>query len=131
MNRLLILLAAAVVSCASSLQQANVRPPVIDCAPSDTLLTLDQSGFANARIRVMNLGGGILTIKRIAPSCGCASASVQRNNIDSAGTGMFVIGINGKNVSDSLNVVEFLVESNATVSPFRVRVRVQRATIKE
>lgn len=105
--------------------------PVLRIEPADTTLTLDERGFAAAKIRVYNDGGGVLSIERITPSCGCASASVQRNNIDSAGMGMFVIGVNGKNVTADMDVVEWVVESNATVARFPYRVRIKRPTPKE
>lgn len=107
--------------------QLPTTKPVLAIEPADTTLTLDAKGFAAARIRFKNKGVGKLTISRITPSCGCASASVQRNTIDSTGTGMFVIGVNGKNVSDTLDVVEWIVESNATVPAYAYRVRVQRS----
>lgn len=99
--------------------------PVLVITPADTTLTLDARGFASAKIRFRNAGGGKLSISRITPSCGCASVSVQRNNIDSTGTGMFLIGVNGKNVSDVSDVVEWVIESNATVPsvPYRVRIK--------
>lgn len=106
--------------------QQKSSKPVLMIEPADTTLTLDSRGFAAARIRFKNKGGGKLSIARITPSCGCASASVQRNTIDSVGTGMFIIGVNGKNVSDTLDVVEWIIESNATVPSVAYRVRVNR-----
>ncbi|MBU3740904.1 MAG: DUF1573 domain-containing protein [Candidatus Kapabacteria bacterium] len=99
--------------------------PVLVIMPADTTLTLDARGFASAKIRFRNAGGGKLSIARITPSCGCASASVQRNTIDSTGTGMFLIGVNGKNVTDVSDVVEWVIESNAAVPsvPYRVRIK--------
>lgn len=121
------LLPSARIARKSQATQLPTTKPVLAIEPADTTLTLDAKGFAAARIRFKNKGVGKLTISRITPSCGCASASVQRNTIDSTGTGMFVIGVNGKNVSDTLDVVEWIVESNATVPAYAYRVRVKRS----
>ena len=111
----------------SSAQQTPPTKPIIVFEPADTTLTLDARGFASTKIRFKNVGAGKLTIARLTPSCGCASASVQRNAIDSTGTGMFLIGVNGKNASDTQDVVEWIVESNATVPSAAYRVRIQRS----
>lgn len=104
--------------------------PVIVFEPADTTLTLDANGFASARIRFKNTGVGKLSISRITPSCGCASASVQRNTIDATGTGMFLIGVNGKNATETQDVVEWIVESNASTPSVAYRVRLQRSAPK-
>lgn len=128
-----ITLACATAQQPKTATEPKAQPgrPVLLIEPADTTLMLDDRGFASAKIRVRNVGGGKLTITRITPSCGCASASVQRNNIDSVSTGMFVIGVNGKNVTTDLDVVEWVVESNATVARYPYRVHVKRPTPKE
>lgn len=91
--------------------------PHLRFSPSVLVTTPDSLGFVTARVYIRNDGGGTLVLSDVKASCGCAGASVQRNKITSADSGMIYLQINAKSFTQTSNNVEFTVKSNADNSP--------------
>jgi hypothetical protein len=87
--------------------------PTLRLTPPALTVRADSSGFVVGKVEFVNTGGGVLTISSVNGSCGCATASVQRNNIQPMAMGEIRFGINTHAFKDSVNNVDYTVTSNA------------------
>lgn len=101
-------------------------PPVLKLDPPALVVDADSAGFVVTRVKFVNTGGGTATVSSVTGSCGCASASVQRNHASGITYGELRLGINAQSFKDSLNNVDFTVHSNAKNSPSVIRVVVRK-----
>lgn len=105
--------------------------PTIRFTPPALTLRADSSGFVVGRVNFVNTGGGTLTVSSVNGSCGCATASVQRNNIQPMAMGELRFGINTHTFKDSVNNVDYTVASNATNSVVVFRVVVLKPVAQQ
>ena len=112
----------ALVACALILS-AQIEPE-LHLVPPKLVLKVDSLGFAQGRVQVLNRGGEPLQIRRVIPSCNCASATVLKNPVHPLEVGEILLRINTNDWRDSIGVVEFEIESNTT--PVRYPVTVHR-----
>jgi len=87
--------------------------PTLRFTPPALTIRADSSGFVVGKVEFVNTSGGVLTISSVQGSCGCATASVQRNNIQPMALGEIRFGINTRAFKDSVNNVDYTVTSNA------------------
>lgn len=105
--------------------------PTLRFTPPALTIRADSSGFVVGKVEFVNTGGGVLTISSVQGSCGCATASVQRNNIQPMALGEIRFGINTHNFKDSVNNVDYTVASNAMNSTVVYRVVVLKSVPKQ
>lgn len=115
---------------AQATEQNAVPPrqsaPIISFSPKSLTLTTDTSQFVTGEVKILNKGGSELRITKITPSCGCASASVQKGIVAPMDVGLIRCSVNTKNFQDTLSRVEYLIESNATATPLLYTVHVRK-----
>ena len=99
---------------------------VMDVKPRRLVLTVDSSDFVSARIKVLNRGGTPITITKIDPSCACGSATILKNPVQPLDVAELALRVNTINMHDTLNTVEFSIESNAENSPYVFSVQVKK-----
>lgn len=102
------------------------HPPLAKLEASAVTLNADSTGFVSARVYITNAGSGILTISSVQGSCGCATASVQRNNIQGDTKAMIIVSVNTANLAKGSNNVDYTISSNAGNSPTMFRVVVNK-----
>ncbi len=93
-------------------------PPVLE-------LTIDSTKWLQTKIKLLNRGNAPLRLSAIKPSCGCASATVMSNPVKPMELADVLVRINTSALKDSLSMIEFNVESNATTPSFVYRVYVR------
>ena len=120
---ILALFIAAILTSAWIQQPGDA--PKMTFEPSSIETTPDSTGFVARMIDIRNTGGGTLTLSNIAGSCKCAGGSVQYNNVAADSTARVYLWINTQHFTDSVNYVDYTIESNAFNSPavFRITVR--------
>ncbi len=95
-----------------------IVPPVLQ-------LTKDSTLWLSYKVKVLNRGSAPLSLKSVKGSCGCASATVLKNPIHPMDVGEILLKINTTTLRDSLNLIEYSIESDARVSPLIYRVYVR------
>ncbi len=115
------------VQSADSLNAAEIQlvPPFVNIAET-------AEKFLVREIKILNKGGSPLVIKSITSSCSCASAAVINPIVNPMTSGKVRLSMNTSGMSDTLNRVEFIVESNAKNSPttYSVFVRLPKSVFK-
>lgn len=101
--------------------------PILDIKPRVLTLTADSTEYVSARVKVLNRGGMPCTITAINPSCGCGAATVLKNPVQPMDVAEIAIRINTSNMKDSVNTVEFVVESDAENSPYVFKAVVRKS----
>ncbi|NQW29160.1 MAG: DUF1573 domain-containing protein [Ignavibacteria bacterium] len=103
----------------------NTKPPTVTFEPPAFVTLADSAGFVTKMIKIRNTGGGVLTMTRAQASCGCAGATIQKNNILPDSTGKVYLYVNSKSFVDTINNVDFTIHSNASnpEATFRIVVR--------
>jgi hypothetical protein len=92
--------------------------PILDVKPRVLTLTADSTEYVSARVKVLNRGGTPCTITAVNSSCGCGAATVLKNPVRPMDVAEIAIRINTSNMHDSVNTVEFVIESDAENSPY-------------
>lgn len=119
-------LAAIVVTLVLSawIQQPGDQPKMT-FEPTSIETTPDSTGYVTQMINIRNTGGGVLTLTNVAGSCKCAGGSVQSNGVAADSTARVYLWINANHFTDTVNYVDYTIESNAFNSPavFRIVVR--------
>lgn len=100
--------------------------PVLDIKPRVVKLTADSTEWVTARVKVLNRGGGPCTITAIHPSCACGVATVLKNPVQPMDVAEISVRINTSNMKDSVNTVEFIVDSDAENSPYVFKSEVRK-----
>ena len=106
--------------------------PEISFSPKEIIVDQPASGFVVEEVTVLNRGTLPLQIHAVTPSCGCAGATVLENPVQPMNVGKIRLSVNTKSFTDSLNRVEFLVQSNAEngTVPYYLIVRKKSGTTK-
>jgi hypothetical protein len=99
----------------------------MDIKPRVLTLTADSTEYVSARVKVLNRGGTPCTITAINPSCGCGAATVLKNPVQPMDIAEIAIRINTSNMKDSVNTVEFVIESDAENSPYVFKAVVRKS----
>lgn len=107
-----------------NLSKDSIPPPVIDIIPSDIKIPWPKDKFITEEVKILNRGGLPLIIEKVSGSCFCSSAKVMNNEVYPLEIGKLLLMINTDGLSDTNNIVEFYIESNAENSPFVIRVEV-------
>jgi hypothetical protein len=99
--------------------------PKMAFEPVSIITVPDSTGYVTKMINIRNTGGGTLTLTNVVGSCKCAGGSVQSNSVAADSTARVYLWINTQHFTDTINYVDFTIESNAFNSPavFRVAVR--------
>lgn len=105
---------------------ADTGRPVLSVVPERIVLQADSAGYAQSMVAIRNTGGGVLSMTSVKGSCGCASASVQRNGARPGVDGKIYVMINTSAFPDSVGTVEYTIVSNARNSPSTIRVDVHK-----
>lgn len=100
--------------------------PSIEVKPRAMTLWMDSTEWVSARVKVLNRGGRPCTVTAIKPSCSCGAATVLKNPVQPLDVAEIAVRINTSNMHDSVNTVEFLVESDAENSPYSFTTIVRR-----
>ncbi|HYF04365.1 MAG TPA: DUF1573 domain-containing protein [Patescibacteria group bacterium] len=110
----------------------TLAQPEIQFIPSSISVDETTEKFIVREVKILNPGGAPLRIKSVTPSCGCASATVMNGTINPMTTGKIRLTMNTSGMNDTLNRVEFIVESNAKNSPmaYSVFVRLPQSALK-
>jgi len=110
----------------------SVNAAEIQLVPSVISIPETTEKFLVREIKVLNKGGEPLIIRGVTPSCGCASATVMNGTINPMTTGKIRLSMNTSGMNDTLNRVEFVIESNAKNSPtaYSVFVRLPKSVLK-
>ncbi|MFM2133834.1 MAG: hypothetical protein RL156_1115 [Bacteroidota bacterium] len=106
---------------------APASAAVMDIKPRVLTLTADSTEYVSARVKVLNRGGTPCTITAINPSCGCGAATVLKNPVQPMDIAEIAIRINTSNMKDSVNTVEFVIESDAENSPYVFKAVVRKS----
>jgi len=128
MNSILL---ATLLLLAFQLTARQDERPTLRFTPPAITVRADSSGFVVGKVEFVNTSGGILTISSVNGSCGCATASVQRNNIQPMALGEIRFGINTHAFKDSVNNVDYTVTSNALNGTVVYRVVVLKTIPKQ
>lgn len=91
----------------------KVYPAEISFNPKTLTLTMDTSSHVVGEVKVLNRGGSALNITGVTPSCYCARGTMMNNPIDPMTVGILRIQINTSGLKDSINRIEYVVQSNA------------------
>ena len=97
-------------SAVNLLPQISFVPPVLQ-------LTMDSTRWVVSKVKILNRGTAPLQINGVKPSCGCAAATVLSNPVKPMDVGEMLVRINTSSLHDTLNLIEFSIESNAKPSP--------------
>ncbi|MES2767362.1 MAG: DUF1573 domain-containing protein [Bacteroidota bacterium] len=117
----------------SSVQTSDtLNAAEIQLVPSVMDIAETSEKFLIREIKVLNKGGSPLVIKSVTPSCWCASVVVMTPTVNPMTTGKIRLSMNTAGMSDTLNRLEFIVESNAKNSPtaYSVFVRLPKSVLK-
>jgi hypothetical protein len=109
------------LSSLTSLAQENVQteetvkvyPAEISFNPKTLTLTMDTASHVVGEVKVLNRGGTALNITGVTPSCYCARGTMMSNPIEPMTIGILRIQINTSGLKDSINRIEYVVQSNA------------------
>ncbi len=116
-----------------SVQSADtLNAAEIQLVPSVMSVAETSEKFLVREVKILNKGGSPLVIKSVTPSCSCASAAVMTPTVNPMTSGKVRLSMNTSGMSDTLNRVEFIVESNAKNSPttYSVFVRLPKSALK-
>ena len=108
----------------------SLPPPVMEAKPSYISVQKPEGNFVSQEIKILNRGGSPLVIKKINPSCSCGSSKVLISTIYPMSIGKIILSVNMKGLHDKANTVEFMVESNAKNSPYKVQIAIIDSTDK-
>jgi hypothetical protein len=97
--------------------QDTIIPAEIQLVPAVIDLPETTEKFIVQEVKILNTGGEPLKIRSVTPSCGCAAATVLNGIVRPMTTGKIRLSMNTSGMSDTLNRVEFVIESNAKNSP--------------
>jgi hypothetical protein len=114
-----VLVAIVSLSCTSapSIAQNTVQQPARPFCSVElpqSVVVSDSSGYAMAKMYVHNTAQGVLTISSVVGSCGCATASVQRNNISGTTKALVLLNVNTSALAKGTHTVEYTVTTNAS-----------------
>ncbi len=103
----------------------TVYPPEIEIIPSELHLDFKQGDFVIKDITILNRGGQPLEIYGMRGSCYCANAAIIHRYIVPFSKGTIRLSINTKNLSDSLQRIDYTIRTNTPDSNknFRVYLR--------
>ncbi|MFM8178521.1 MAG: DUF1573 domain-containing protein, partial [Candidatus Kapaibacterium sp.] len=107
-----LLSACLFLALATDASSARPGAPVLDIKPRVVRLATDSTEWVTARVKVLNRGGSPCTITAIRPSCACGVATVLKNPVQPMDIAEIAIRINTSNMKDSVNSVEFIVDSD-------------------
>lgn len=110
-----------------SIQTADtLYPAEIHFVPSFIDIGETSEKFLVREVKILNKGGAPLVITGIKPSCSCASAVALNPTVNPMTSSKIRLSMNTSTMTDTLNTVQFIVESNAKNSPSVLSVFVRR-----
>ncbi len=103
----------------------TIYPPEIEVIPGELHLDFKQGDFVIKDITILNRGGQPLEIFGMRGSCYCANAAIIHPYIVPFSKGTIRLSINTKNLSDSLQRIDYTIRTNTPDSSknFRVYLR--------
>ncbi len=105
----------------------KVIPAKIDLKPSEITVTDYFERFYTKEVTVLNRGGVPLEIKSVTGSCKCATATILNSTVEPMTSGKIMLNVNLKDFENKTNIVEYIIESNASNSPTSLRVKFDRS----
>lgn len=108
----------------------TLYPAEIQLVPAFVEIGETSEKFLVREVKILNKGGEPLRIKDIKASCSCASAVALKGTINPMTSGTLRLSMNTSTMTDTLNTVQFIVESNAKNSPTVVSVFVRRPKVE-
>jgi len=100
----------------------TVYPPEIEIIPAELHLDFKQGDFVIKDITILNRGGQPLEIYGMRGSCFCANAAVIHSYIVPFSKGTVRLSVNTKNLSDSVQRIDYTIRTNTPDSTKNFRV---------
>ncbi len=100
----------------------TLYPPEIEVVPSELHLDFKQGDFIIKDITILNRGGQPLEIYGMRGSCYCANAAIIHSYIVPFSKGTIRLSVNTKNLSDSLQRIDYTIRTNTPDSQKSYRV---------
>ena len=104
---------------------SDTLKPEIDIIPSVLTVPAPEGQFIMEDFKVLNRGGGVLKITKIDATCSCANGKVLSSNVVPLSVGKIQMTINMDGLDKHHRIVDFTIHSNASNSPFMVRIVVE------
>ncbi|MFN8361797.1 MAG: hypothetical protein U0264_17960 [Candidatus Kapaibacterium sp.] len=100
----------------------TVYPPEISILPPELHVNFKQGDFVIKDITILNRGGQPLEIYGMRGSCYCANAAVIHPFIVPFSKGIVRLSVNTKNLSDSIQRIDYSIKTNTPDSTVQYRV---------
>lgn len=100
----------------------SVYPPEIEILPAELHLDFNQGDFIVKDITILNRGGQALEIYGMRGSCFCANAAIIHSYIVPFSKGTIRLSVNTKNLSDSIQRIDYTIRTNTPDSSKNYRV---------